>query len=51
VSGKNAALCAARSGGRVPDSFALTAHADQQTLDAAGAWPELRRLVSNFDHR
>ena len=56
VSGKNAsigelsALLAADSG-RVPEGFALTAHVDQQAVDAAGAWPEWRRLVSNFDHR
>ena len=40
VSGKNASIgefsvLLAADGGRVPDRFALTAHADQQALDAA----------------
>jgi len=55
VSGKNASLgelhaLLAADGGRVPDGFALTAGAYRQALDAAGAWPELRRLVADFDH-
>ena len=33
------------------DGFALSADAYRRALDAAGAWPELRRLVSDFDHR
>src|SRR6516164_2871741 len=55
VGGKNASLgelhaLLAADGGRVPDGFALTAGAYRQALDAAGAWPELRRLVADFDH-
>src|SRR6516164_389220 len=55
VGGKNASLgelhaLLAADGGRVPDGFALTAGAYRQALDAAGAWEELRRLLSDFDH-
>lgn len=55
VGGKNASLgelhaLLAADGGRVPDGFALTAHAYRDALDAAGAWEEVRRLISAFDH-
>ena len=32
------------------DGFVLTARAYREALDAAGAWGELRRLLSDFDH-
>ena len=55
VGGKTASLgelCAllAADGGRVPDGFALTAEAYREALTAAGAWQEMRRLLSDFDH-
>jgi pyruvate, water dikinase len=55
VGGKNASLgelhaLLAADGGRVPDGFALTAHAYRDALDTAGTWEELRRLISGFDH-
>jgi pyruvate,water dikinase len=55
VGGKNASLgelyrLLAADGGRVPHGFALTAQAYRQALGAAGAWQELRRLVSDLDH-
>jgi pyruvate,water dikinase len=55
VGGKNASLgelygLLAADGGRVPDGFALTAQAYRESLDAAGTWQELRRLISDLDH-
>jgi phosphoenolpyruvate synthase/pyruvate phosphate dikinase len=37
-------------GARVPEGFALTKAAYRDALGEAGAWEELRRLLSNFDH-
>jgi len=55
VGGKNASLgelhaLLAADGDRVPDGFVLTARAYREALDAAWAWGELRRLLSDFDH-
>jgi Pyruvate phosphate dikinase, AMP/ATP-binding domain len=55
VGGKNASLgelhaLLVRDGDPVPDGFVLTAHANREALDAAGAWEELRRLISDFDY-
>lgn len=52
VGGKTASLgeLHALLGGRVPDGFALTAEAYRQALAGSGAVPELRRLLSDFDH-
>jgi pyruvate,water dikinase len=55
VGGKNASLgelhaLMATEGGRVPDGFALSAQAYRDALTFAGAWDELRRLLSDFDH-
>ena len=55
VGGKNASLgelhaLLAADGGRVPDGFALTARTYRDALYAAGAWEELRRLISDLDH-
>jgi pyruvate, water dikinase len=55
VGGKNASLgelysTLAAGGIAVPDGFALTAAAYRDTLGQAGAWEELRRLLSDFDH-
>ncbi|MDP3490287.1 MAG: phosphoenolpyruvate synthase [Phenylobacterium sp.] len=33
----------------VPDGFAITAHAYRDALTAAGAWPDLKALLSGFD--
>jgi pyruvate, water dikinase len=53
VGGKTASLGELRAllGGRVPEGFALTAEAYRAALEAAGVEPELRRLLSDFDHR
>ncbi len=56
VGGKNASLGElyselAKEGIRVPNGFALTAEAYREALTAAGAWEELRALLSGFDHR
>ncbi|HVH74851.1 MAG TPA: phosphoenolpyruvate synthase [Stellaceae bacterium] len=56
VGGKTASLgelysFAAAGGFAVPDGFALTAHAYRDALAEAGAETELRRLLSDFDHR
>ncbi len=56
VGGKNASLgelysALTASGVRVPPGFALTAQAYREALAAAGAWDELRRLLSGFDER
>ena len=55
VGGKNASLgelysALAAQGIRVPDGFALTAAAYRDALSAAGAWDELRSLLTGFDH-
>lgn len=55
VGGKTASLgelyTALRPQGiRVPNGFAITAHAYRDALDAAGAWGELRQVM-DFDHR
>jgi pyruvate, water dikinase len=55
VGGKTASLgelhaLLAADGGRVPDGFALTAEAYRDVLTAAGAWPELRKLLTDLDH-
>ena len=56
VGGKNASLGEmfqqlAPLGVRVPDGFAVTAPAYRDALDAAGAWPELHRLLDGLDKR
>jgi pyruvate, water dikinase len=56
VGGKNASLgelysALSAEGVRIPDGFALTATAYRDALGEAGAWEELRRLLSDFDHR
>jgi pyruvate,water dikinase len=52
VGGKTASLGELRAllGAKVPDGFALTADAYHGALTAAGAFPDLRRLLSGFDH-
>jgi pyruvate,water dikinase len=55
LGGKNASLGAlhgllATEGGREPDGFALRAQIHRDALTFAGAWDELRRLLSDFDH-
>jgi pyruvate, water dikinase len=55
VGGKTASLgelhaLLAADGGRVPDGFALTAEAYREALNAAGAWQELRKLLTDLDH-
>jgi pyruvate,water dikinase len=55
VGGKNASLgelyaMLVAEGVRVPDGFALTAQAYRNALAGAGAWDELHRLLSGFDH-
>ena len=55
VGGKTASLgelysTLAADGVEVPDGFALTARAYRDALAAAGAWDELRRLLSDLDH-
>jgi pyruvate,water dikinase len=52
VGGKTASLGELYSllGARVPEGFALTAAAYRDALGEAGAWDELRRLLSDFDH-
>jgi pyruvate,water dikinase len=52
VGGKTASLGELRSllGAAIPDGFALTAGAYRDALAAAGAEPELRRLLADFDH-
>src|SRR5271169_742590 len=52
VGGKTASLGELRAllGERVPDGFALTAHAYRAALAEAGVGAELRRLLSRFDH-
>jgi pyruvate,water dikinase len=52
VGGKTASLGELYSllGARVPEGFALTAAAYRDALGEAGAWEELRRLLSDFDH-
>jgi pyruvate,water dikinase len=56
VGGKNASLgelhaMLAAAGGRVPDGFALTAHAYREALVAGNVEKKLRRLLADFDHR
>jgi pyruvate,water dikinase len=53
VGGKTASLGELRDllGDRVPDGFALTAGAYRAALAEAGIEGELRRLLSDFDHR
>ena len=55
VGGKTASLgelyaLLAADGGRVPDGFALTAAAYRDALTAAGAWQELRKLLTDLNH-
>jgi pyruvate, water dikinase len=52
VGGKAASLGELYSllGARVPEGFALTAAAYRDALGDAGAWDDLRRLLSDFDH-
>ena len=52
VGGKTASLGELYSllGARVPEGFALTAAAYRDALSQAGAWNELHRLLSDFDH-
>ncbi|MBK9363243.1 MAG: phosphoenolpyruvate synthase [Rubrivivax sp.] len=54
VGGKNASLGEMFQqlqplGVRIPDGFAVTAVAYRDALDAAGAWPELHRLLDGLD--
>ena len=56
VGGKNASLGEMFQqlrplGVRIPDGFAVTAQAYRDALDAAGAWPELHRLLDGLDKR
>jgi pyruvate, water dikinase len=52
VGGKTASLGELRAllRGQVPEGFALTAEAYRAALAAAGVEPELRQLLSDFDH-
>jgi Pyruvate phosphate dikinase, AMP/ATP-binding domain len=55
VDGKTASLgelhaLLAADRGRVPDGFALTPYAYRKALTAAGAWQELRKLLTALDH-
>jgi pyruvate, water dikinase len=52
VGGKTASLGELHTllGARIPDGFALTAEAYRNALAGSGAVPELRRLLSDFDH-
>jgi len=56
VGGKNASLgelhaLLVADSDQVPDGFTLTARAYREALDGAGAWEELRRLLSDLDYR
>jgi len=56
VGGKNASLgelyaMLAADGGRVPEGFALTAHAYREALASTGFENKLRGLLADFDHR
>ncbi|SCK28260.1 phosphoenolpyruvate synthase [Variovorax sp. HW608] len=56
VGGKNASLGEmyrelSPQGVRVPNGFAITAHAYRRTLDEAGAWSRLRELFQGLDTR
>jgi pyruvate, water dikinase len=52
VGGKTASLGELHTllGTRIPDGFALTAEAYRNALAGSGAVPELRRLLSDFNH-
>ena len=56
VGGKNASLgelysVLASQGVRVPNGFALTAHAYREALTAAGAWDRLLQILDGLDKR